>query len=145
MPIHVLWIGADQAVTKRTELPIPIAQRDNGSSWRDTVMRALAPPPVHGNVFGVVLSFIWGSFGWWLARRYAFSTRASLGWAVFIFLLGIAGLLTFLCLQEWPSREVCPNCRKRRVVDSELCEHCAAPFAPPAPNGTEIFESIAPG
>jgi len=42
-------------------------------------------------------------------------------------------------VQEWPARVVCPQCKKRRTVDRENCEHCGAPFPPPEKNGTEIF------
>jgi predicted amidophosphoribosyltransferase len=59
-----------------------------------------------------------------------------------VFLLGIAGLLTLLCAQEWPARVACPNCKKLRAVDRELCEHCQAPFPPPEKNGTEIFAPL---
>jgi hypothetical protein len=47
-----------------------------------------------------------------------------------------------LVLQEWPARVSCPACRKLRVVTREACEHCGAPHAAPAPDGTEIFERM---
>ncbi len=77
----------------------------------------------------------------YIARRYAFSSRRRIGWTAGNFLLGPAGLLTLLCLQEWPAREPCPTCARKRVVDRDNCEHCGAPFPPPAPEGTEIFET----
>ena len=64
------------------------------------------------------------------------------GWTLFVFLLGVAGLLTLLCVQEWPAREACSHCKKLRAVDRELCEHCQSPFAPPERNGTEIFAPL---
>jgi len=54
----------------------------------------------------------------------------------------LPGLLGFLCAQEWPAREPCPDCKKPRLVHREKCEYCGADFAPPPKNGTEIFESI---
>jgi hypothetical protein len=80
--------------------------------------------------------------GWWLGRRCGFSFRARMGWGVFHLLFGLPGLLTFLSMQEWPARERCPGCKRLRPVDREHCEHCGAPFAPPAKTGTEIFEPL---
>ena len=61
---------------------------------------------------------------------------------MFHLLFGLSGLLAFLSVQEWPTREACPNCQKLRVVDRALCEHCGAPFAPPEKSGTEIFAAL---
>jgi hypothetical protein len=81
--------------------------------------------------------------GWWLGQRYSLSLPARLGWMAFHLGFGIPGLLTFLCVQEWPAREACPKCKKLRVLDREKCEHCGADFAPPEKNGTEVFELLA--
>jgi hypothetical protein len=77
---------------------------------------------------------------WWLARRYAFSGARTAGWALGGLLFGWVGLALMLALQEWPARAPCPNCRRFRVVDRDTCEHCGAPHASPALDGTEIFE-----
>jgi hypothetical protein len=76
----------------------------------------------------------------WLARRYAFSGAWSVGWALAGMLFGWMGLALMLALQEWPARIACPKCRRPRVVTRDACEHCGAPHASPAPDGTEIFE-----
>jgi hypothetical protein len=76
----------------------------------------------------------------WLARRYAFSGARSVGWALVGMLFGWMGLALMLALQEWPARIACPRCRRLRVVTRDTCEHCGAPHASPAPDGTEIFE-----
>jgi hypothetical protein len=78
-----------------------------------------------------------------LARRYSFSQRRRLGWALCGLLFGPTGLLLMLALQEWPARIPCPACHRPRRVDRERCEHCGAPHARPAPDGTEIFEEAA--
>jgi hypothetical protein len=78
-----------------------------------------------------------------LARRHAFSRARRIGWALIGFFFGWVGLLLMLAVQEWPARVACPKCRKLRVVTRDRCEHCAAPHATPAPDGTEIFESTA--
>ena len=74
-------------------------------------------------------------------RRYAFTTRQRRWWPVFVALTGPAGLLTMWSLLDWPARETCPNCGRKRVVGRDLCEHCEAPFARPVPDGTEIFDT----
>jgi hypothetical protein len=77
-----------------------------------------------------------------LTRRYAFSGLRRLGWTLCGLLWGPVGLLLLLALQEWPARIPCPKCSKLRVVTRDKCEHCGAPHALPAADGTEIFESI---
>ncbi|MCX7047126.1 MAG: ABC transporter permease [Candidatus Sumerlaeota bacterium] len=76
-----------------------------------------------------------------IARRYAFSGWRRWGWTVGGLLLGLPGLLTLIALEEWPARVPCPSCGKKRVVTRGACEHCAATFPAPSPNGTEIFDS----
>ncbi len=76
-----------------------------------------------------------------LARRYSWSRVRSFAWALCGLLFGPTGLLLMLALQEWPARIACPSCRRLRRVDRERCEHCGAPHALPARDGTEIFES----
>jgi len=147
MPVHVAWMAADQGVTKNIDLLT--LRQPGGNSWPDELAMALLTPPAYvefnhrihrpWNLLSYALAAACAVIGWWRSRRYHFSTGAAAGWAVFIFLLGIAGLLAFLCVQEWPAREACPNCKKLRAVDRESCEHCAAPFSPPEKNGTEIF------
>jgi hypothetical protein len=78
-----------------------------------------------------------------LARRYCFSRTRCLGWSLCGFLFGATGLLLMLAVQEWPARIACPGCRKPRVVTRDTCEHCGAPHAAPALDGTEIFEEVA--
>jgi hypothetical protein len=80
---------------------------------------------------------------WLIARRCSCSRTRCLGWSLCGFLFGATGLLLLFALGEWPARIPCPRCRKPRVVTRDTCEHCGAPHAAPAPNGTEIFEEIA--
>jgi hypothetical protein len=75
-----------------------------------------------------------------LARRYSFSRAGCLAWSLCGLLFGWAGLLLMLAVEEWPARVACPGCRKPRVVTRDICEHCGARRAPPAADGTEIFE-----
>jgi hypothetical protein len=150
MPIHVVWVAPEDVVSKSADLPV---LRDPGSTpWRDAIATSLVPPPLlwifAGEIFRpwgwltLALCIISAVIGGLLARRYHCSTGAAAGWTVFIFVVGFVGLLTFLCVQEWPAREICPKCKKLRAVDRENCEHCDSPFPPPGKNGTEIFGSL---
>jgi len=76
-----------------------------------------------------------------IGRRYAFNRRRIGWWCVVMVLSGPAGLLTMRSLLDWPARETCPNCGRKRVVSRDLCEHCDAPFTRPVPDGTEIFDT----
>jgi hypothetical protein len=78
-----------------------------------------------------------------LAHRYALSTTHCVGWSLCGFLFGPTGLLLLLALHEWPALVTCHHCRKPRVVTRDTCEHCDTPHAPPAADGTEIFEPAA--
>jgi len=163
LPTHVVWLARDQGVVKSADLPgLPAARPEPGV--QDKLMGCVAPPAfvVAGPLFeggdwptgirrdllrlslaGAVLVCL--PIGWWLGRRYRFSLAAQAGWAVFHLLFGVAGLLAFLSVQEWPAREACPNCRKLRVVDRAQCEHCGADFAPPEKTGTEVFTPLEAG
>jgi hypothetical protein len=97
---------------------------------------------VPGYLALIVLSAAASAIGCWLlARRYAFSRGRSIMWAFVGFFFGWVGWLLMLVLLEWPARVSCPNCRKHRVVTLDRCEHCGGLHAPPASDGTEIFES----
>jgi hemoglobin-like flavoprotein len=150
MPIHVLWLGPGPAVAKTADLPaLPVTEFN---SWPEKLAKALLPPPAHlmldkdiaspWNVLSFTLALMSALLSWSLVRRYDSSSMAMAGWTLFVFLLGIAGLLTLLCVQEWPARAACPHCKKLRAVDRELCPHCQSPFAPPEKNGTEIFAPL---
>lgn len=75
-----------------------------------------------------------------IARRCAFSRRGTTAWIIESVLLGPSAVLLLLALREWPAREGCPTCKRKRVVDRELCEHCGAPWPAPEHGATEIFE-----
>jgi hypothetical protein len=169
LPTRIKWLAADGTVSKTAdlpELPTPAA----GPERLTDKLYALVAPPVIVTTAWVLAAIDHKSMpakkldlkplltieallcsigalaavagGWWLGRRYSFTRRAQLGWAAFHLLFGLPAFAAFLCAQEWPAREACANCKKLRVVDREKCEHCGADFAPPAKNGTEIFEPL---
>jgi hypothetical protein len=115
-----------------------------GTSTLATTVSPAAQPPsglIPGYIALILLSAVACGVGCFLvARRYAFSRARSIGWALLGFFYGWVGLVLMLALHEWPARILCPHCRSLRVVTRDTCEHCGAPHAAPAPDGTEIFE-----
>jgi ABC-type transport system involved in multi-copper enzyme maturation permease subunit len=87
-------------------------------------------------------AFVCALIGWQLGKRYHYEISGQVKWLVFHLLFGFPGLMAFLCVQEWPARECCANCKRMRVVDRARCEYCDAEFAPARRNGTEIFEPL---
>jgi hypothetical protein len=130
--------------------PILLHQLDNAKYYIPGTAPQKSPPSglVPGYLTLMLLSAGAGAVGCFLlARRHAFSRARCMGWMLMGFLFGWIGLALILIVEEWPARVACPKCRKRRVVTRELCEHCGAPHAGPASDGTEIFEesAAAPG
>jgi hypothetical protein len=75
-----------------------------------------------------------------LCRWYGHGVVRTAGWTLGNLLLGPAGVVVLLCLNDRPVRERCPNCGRERAVEETLCGHCRAPHAPPEQDGREIFE-----
>ena len=75
----------------------------------------------------------------WKMRPFELSAGETIGWMVFVFFFGIAGLLVFLSVKEWPVRVACAACGEKRMVTHENCEHCKAGWEAPKQDGTEIF------
>jgi hypothetical protein len=75
-----------------------------------------------------------------LGRRCGFSAIKSIGWSAANLMLGPAGIVVMLGLNEWPARETCAACGRKRAVPRRLCPHCQAPLPPAPRDGREIFE-----
>jgi hypothetical protein len=160
LPSHVVWLAANQGALKSTNLPSLSGYRGWTPPLTERLLRSVVPPAFYSfavflygmDVFknfpwkelliSLVAAAVCAVIGWLQCQRYHFSVGARLKWVGFHLLFGLPGLLGFICVQEWPARESCPNCKKFRVVDREQCEHCGANFAPPEKNGTEVFESL---
>jgi hypothetical protein len=150
MPIHVLWLGPGQTVARTADLPS--LHTPEYEPWPQKLAGVVMPPLARlaseqdirspWNLSSFALALVSAGIAWTLARRYNFSTPARVGWTLFVLLLGVTGLLALLCVQEWPARESCPNCKMLRAVDREFCEHCRSPFPPPERNGSEIFAPL---
>jgi hypothetical protein len=159
-PGHAMWIARDRGVLKSIDLP-PLPVPQYVPRLEERLLSCVTPPallatlPVtHMWVWGAgipreLLLFSWASavlvclpVGLWLGRRYHFSITAQAAWAVFHVLFGVPGLLAFLCVQEWPARETCPNCKRPRLVDRPQCDRCGADWPPPETTGTEVFAPL---
>ncbi len=162
LPTHIVWAEGNSKITKSLDLPSD--ERIWNEHWIDRLPELVMPPVAFfvtslldranpfwvwkyyltHNLINILIPFggavVCVGVGWWMGRRYHFSTQSQLKWALFHLFFNLPGLLAFICVQEWPAREACPNCKKLRLVDREKCEYCEAEFAPPAKNGTEIFE-----
>ena len=160
LPTKVEWIGPGGVVSKSQKVPTLVPNTAGGGLGEklmglslplafDGVILWLMPPQqlevlpagwLSLAVAGALL--VWIPLTCWLGRRAGLSMQSLLCWSVFQLAFGLPGFLAFVCAQEWPSREPCPNCKKPRSVDHEQCEHCGAEFAPPETTGTEIFEPL---
>jgi hypothetical protein len=61
-------------------------------------------------------------------------------WLVFLMFYGIAGLLAFRVVNDWPLRLTCGKCGKKRSAEDANCEHCGEGWPLAVKDGTEIFE-----
>jgi hypothetical protein len=90
---------------------------------------------------GLLISLAFAAGAAWLCvrrqRQYAASWTRT--WAVFVFVLGIPGLLGYWFHRRWPVRAACPQCGGEAPRDRESCFACGTEFPEPAPKGTEVF------
>jgi hypothetical protein len=87
----------------------------------------------------VVLVLINLGLAAWVYRRHQSLGQSSpFGWAIFVFLFGVAGLAGYWWHRRWPVRDACPSCRTVVPRDRETCLHCRREFPRPAPLSTEI-------
>jgi hypothetical protein len=155
-PVYVTWFDREQDVLKKTELP-PLSSANKDPVPGDNFIGAVMPPAVITLLFTVtkqslrsqpplisvtIALLIFVPLGAWVGRRYNFSSRAQIAWAIFHLFSGLPGFLAFIAVHDWPAREGCRNCNKLRAVNRDQCEHCRADFPPPTQDGTEIFEPV---
>jgi len=72
-------------------------------------------------------------------RRLGWERKALFQWSLASVVLGLYTPLIIAILFELPARQLCPACKKQRVVTNEECEHCGAPWPQPPLTGMEIF------
>ena len=88
----------------------------------------------------LISSVLVGIASAFLARRLGFGRGRMAVWTAMNLLLGPAGVVTMLSLYEWPAREVCSGCGRKRLVGRRECPYCHASLQPIALDGREIFE-----
>lgn len=144
---HIIEVASDGTEQKQYNLPrtsyLLIKCEKNSSQ---IPMAASVPLTGAGFLFdrpaiSIASALVWGLVCLWIARRYAVGKKATIGWTISALFLGSAAILMLISLRDWPARESCHACGKKRVVDRDLCEHCGSPFPPPASDGTQIFEA----
>jgi hypothetical protein len=84
-----------------------------------------------------LLSVVLAVYAFRHQRRY--EPRTAFAWAVFVFLLGPAGLLGYLAHRRWPTLDECTACHARVPRNREYCQACQAEFPAPALLGGEVF------
>jgi len=90
-----------------------------------------------GVAFGL-WSFYWG-------RSAGFPKRQVWWWAAFVFCFGLPGLIVYRFSADWPRRVACPNCGRKRSLETGNCPHCHEAWRQPERNGTEIFDAAVNG
>ena len=153
--------STDGALVRKT---IPPPLRDPRSPKRiETMMfgavcpiafRAICPAWILDDVLDVRAQEFAGAFAamMWVAagicaaltlligRRCGFGWGKTIGWSAANLLLGAAGVVAMLGVNEWPPRETCGRCGRRRPVDRRDCPHCRVALPPAPRDGWEIFE-----
>jgi hypothetical protein len=110
-------------------------QRAQGASLSQSltsaVTRSAAPTFIY-----VLLSAV---LAWLVYQRETSDGKRGVGWAVFVFLLGIPGVIGYLFHRDSSARIPCAQCQKPVLRNRADCSSCGEPFARPSRLGTEIF------
>ncbi|HEY2410770.1 MAG TPA: hypothetical protein VGI40_00925 [Pirellulaceae bacterium] len=72
-------------------------------------------------------------------RQKRFNLPNPLGWAVFVYVMGIPGWIAYRFHRAWPVLEECPACHQPSPRDRQTCLDCGKAFPPPPPKGIEVF------
>ncbi|HEY4216798.1 MAG TPA: ABC transporter permease [Gemmatimonadaceae bacterium] len=141
--------GPDWPTLAVTALTTPLVGRITASLYSRLTKatsgraRTLRAPLIVGWTLTILAALMSAALAFGIARTYAFESDRVWLWTTLGLALGGLGVLLMLALIEWPPREACPSCGRKRVVSREQCEHCGAAFGAPAIDGTEIFEPAA--
>jgi hypothetical protein len=83
-----------------------------------------------------------GAIALFLGSRIGFGIGKTAAWSVANMLLGPAGVVVMLSLNDWPARETCVACGRARFIGRRECSRCAALLPQPKFDGREIFEPL---
>ncbi|MGB7327790.1 MAG: hypothetical protein WBD31_23130 [Rubripirellula sp.] len=79
-----------------------------------------------------------------LCRNRHVGRGARIAWTLAAVMLGVAILLAIVACHTKPLLETCPACEKKRRVDRDDCQHCAAPWPPLPREGVEVIADAVP-
>ncbi len=86
--------------------------------------------------FVAILSSVLGIFVFRTERR---AGRSGLGWAIFIFLMGIPGLFGYWFHRKWPAKVTCKECYTVQAHRRLRCISCKTDMITGIPLATDIF------
>ncbi len=124
-PLEIVTVGA--VVTGQMV-------RSGASENADTVARQLL-------LVLLVASLISGLAAWACYRRQRRLGQTGWGWPVFVFWMGVPGLLGYLGHRSWPASRYCPQCRRAVPFQQVNCQQCRGVFPARERNGLEVFAS----
>ncbi len=124
-----LSFGAVKSATERVRSG---ASRDFLTAYRDIANR-------YWLAFTLLSLISLGLAVYAFRHQKQFDSASAIAWAVFVFLLGPAGLLGYLLHRQWPTRTACSQCGKWVPRDRSACLACREEFSSPALLGIEIF------
>jgi hypothetical protein len=90
----------------------------------------------------VIIQLLAAGLTWAVYRRqvrYPTARLETVGWMVFVFVLGLPGWIGYRFGRSWPALEMCPECSDSVPQDRSICAACGAEFPMPALKGTEVF------
>ena len=130
-PVPAVWVGVATVA-----VPIEHLEADRARTYPEALVKSLSETWP-----GVAISVVLSGVAVWLCvrRQRQYALRWTRTWGVFVFLLGIPGLLGYLFHRRWPVREECPACSQAVPRDRESCAACGMEFPEPAPKGIEVF------
>jgi hypothetical protein len=155
----VIAVDEHGSQLSRTDLP-PLPELENPEPWWHYRWQILIGPPMilfreslarvagasNSDPLGIAAMIAVGLAAAGLCRilfpRYVSRCPAKNTWLVLSFLLGFTGPLLLISLRQCAAVVRCPNCRRRRIVTRETCEHCGAAFEKPSNSEIEIFEMV---
>jgi hypothetical protein len=141
---------AEMAWYLAVELPAPIATIVASTVFRPLQLVASGRASSYGDALAMTWSFAWiavvltsllgVAVAWFCNRRQRAHGAPWTGvWLVFVFLMGVPGLVAYLTYRSWAARLACPSCGEPAPRDRPTCLACGNHFPDPATKGIEVF------
>jgi hypothetical protein len=146
----ILLLEEDGTLERQVDYDIDEINKtlNEGAGRTRILFPTLIPPiPVSGFmerlalVQSIALSLVLATVVLWRQTRREGRGKLRVAWAVFTFIFGLLGFVTYL-VAYWDRRfEPCPDCRRLRPIVEEICPHCSAPWSAHKPLGIEIIDT----